>query len=132
MAVCHVCGGAGLCPLCDGSGRDEVHVTRSFGWVLGRLMTDRHVTILDLSGRMDYDRTMVDRVLTGRRNPGPRFLARACDALGLDAHEGEMLFLAAGHASERTQVRARQYLANGGDPVAASEADLHAETVVVA
>ena len=113
MSRCHLCGGGGLCPVCDGSGTDSLHGAVTFGQLVLDLIAERGLTQAKVAARMATMPSSLSRMINGRRPARKTTVLNLALALGMDGHEEEMLLLAAGHASDRTMARARAYLAGG-------------------
>lgn len=113
MSRCHLCGGGGLCPLCDGSGRDMLPNAETFGHLVLDMIAQRGLTQARVARSMGTIPSSLSRMINGRRPARKETVSRLAKALGMDEHEEEMLLLAAGHASDRTTTLARAYLAGG-------------------
>jgi hypothetical protein len=118
MSICHLCGGGGTCPFCDGSGQVEPIGARSVP--LARVAT----RLLDRCSLPQYEDLIMSQLASSQistRGMGANYLIESAK---LDAHERLLLELAVGIVPEEVMMRARQYLMMGqGTRTSSGEGD---------
>jgi hypothetical protein len=107
MSICHLCGGGGLCPFCDGSGKVEPIGAR--GVQLGRVA----LSILDRAVFPQSDDLILGWISSSQPSVRRKGVNQLIQSANLDAHEQMLVELAAGIVPEEVMMRARQYLMMG-------------------